>query len=130
MVFRHLLNSRFFLKGREDSGAGFLVALLYLAILPTFCSGQHAALDLEGRSVNPLNWNTGQVVVLVFVREGCPVSGRYAPTIQRISEAHQKDARFYLVFPDRSESSSTIRNYLKDFGYSIPGLRDPDRALV
>ena len=71
-----------------------------------------------------------QLVVLVFVREDCPISGRYAPTIQHISDQHQKDARFYLVFPDKSESPAGIRKYLSDFRYSIPVLRDPDRVLV
>ncbi len=80
--------------------------------------------------MNPLQLNASRVVVLVFVRQDCPVSGRYAPTIQRISDEHQADARFYLVFPDKSETSPNIRKYLQDFRYSIPALRDPQHALV
>jgi thiol-disulfide isomerase/thioredoxin len=133
MVFRHLLQmvrSHSFRKLREKWGGPFLQTLIFLTLAPTFCVTQQTAVDLDGKTVNPLKSNAGQLVVLVFVREDCPVSGRYAPTIQRISEKHQNDARFYLVFPDKSESASDIRKYLRDFRYSIPGLRDPEHALV
>jgi hypothetical protein len=133
MVLRHLLQvakGHPFRKVHEKRGGRLLPALLFLALTPSFCAAQRAALDLDGQSVNPLKANTGQLVVLVFVGKDCPVSGRYAPTIQRISDEHQKNARFYLVFPDRSESPSDIRKYLRDFRYSIPGLRDPEHALV
>ena len=130
MVFRRIVKGHSFREVREESGGVFLPTLLFLTLVPALCSAQQTALELGGKGVNPLKSNAGQLVVLVFVREDCPVSGRYAPTIQRISDTHQKDARFYLVFPDGSESPSTIRNYLRDFGYSIPGLRDPEHVLV
>lgn len=133
MVFRHplqMVRSHSFRKLREKRGGRFLPTLIFLMLAPAFCVTQQTTLDLDGKSVNPLKSNAGQLVVLVFVREDCPISGRYAPTIQRISEEHQKDARFYLVFPDKSESPSDIRKYLRDFRYSIPGLRDPEHALV
>jgi thiol-disulfide isomerase/thioredoxin len=107
----------------------YLSALLLLTLSPTLCSAQ-IALDLDGKRVNPLNSNAGQPVVLVFVGEDCPVSRRYAPTIQKIRDEHQKNVRFYLIFPDRSEFQSDIRKYLSEFHYSIPGLRDPEHALV
>jgi hypothetical protein len=133
MVFRHLLQmvrSHSFRKLREKWGGPFLQTLIFLTLAPTFCVTQQTAVDLDGKTVNPLKSNAGRLVVLVFVREDCPVSGRYAPTIQRISDAHREDARFYLVFPDKSESPSDIRKYLSEFHYSIPGLRDPEHALV
>jgi hypothetical protein len=88
------------------------------------------ALDLEGKRINPLRLNTGHVVVMIFVREDCPVSARYAPTIQRISNQYQKDAQFYLVFPDKTESAPALKEYLQEFHYSLPALRDPQHALV
>lgn len=133
MVFRHplqMLKGHSFRGLRENCGGRFLATLVFLALAPAFCATQQTALDLDGKSVNPFKSNAGQLLVLVFVRENCPVSGRYAPTIQRISEEHQKEVRFYLVFPDKSESPSDIRKYLRDFRYSIPGLRDPEHALV
>jgi thiol-disulfide isomerase/thioredoxin len=105
-------------------------ALVFLALAAAPCRAQQTAVDLDGKAVNPLQLNASRVVVLVFVREDCPVSGRYAPTIQRVRDEHQADVRFYLVFPDKSETPPSIRKYLQDFRYSIPALRDPQHALV
>ena len=87
-------------------------------------------MDLNGRAADPLKSSSGKVVVLIFVRRDCPISGRYAPTIQRLSSEHQHDTHFYLVFPDKSDSPAEIRKYLEDFRYSIPAVRDPQHVLV
>jgi thiol-disulfide isomerase/thioredoxin len=92
-------------------------------------SGQ-AALDLDGHAVNPLAGDSGKVVVLVFVRRDCPVSGRYAPVIQQIAMRYADGVRFWLVYPDKSDSPQTIRQYLADYGYSLPALRDPEHVLA
>ena len=101
-----------------------LVASSSLAI------GQDTVFDLDGRAVNPLALDSGKVVVLVFVRRDCPVSGRYAPVIQQISMRFSEGARFWLVYPDKSESPANIRKYLSDYGYSVPALRDPEHVLA
>ena len=127
--FGSKLNRRFRNLG-DPVVACFISALLMLAFTPLICAAQQSALDLDGKRVNPVKSNASQPVVLVFVREDCPISARYAPVIQRISDEHSKDARFYLVFPDKTESAADVREYLREFRYSIPGLRDPDHALV
>jgi len=114
----------------NSSGSRFFLTLLLLALAPASCIAQRTGFDLKGKSTDPLTSNAGKVVVLIFVRQDCPISGRYAPTIQQISAQHQKDARFYLVFPDKSDSSSAIRKYTHDFRYSIPALHDSSHELV
>ena len=98
------------------------------------CSGsaltQQTAVDLDGHTVNPLVADSSKVVVLVFVRRDCPVSSRYAPVIQHISKRYADGASFWLVYPDKNESPQTIRKYLRDYGYRLPALRDPEHALV
>jgi len=93
-------------------------------------SAQQTALNLEGRAVNPLENDSGKVVVLVFLRLDCPVSGRYAPVIQQIAKQYADGADFYLVDPDKTDSPQAIRKYLADYGYRLPALRDPNRVLV
>jgi hypothetical protein len=92
--------------------------------------GQQAALDLDGRPVDPLAADPGKVVVLVFVRRDCPVSSRYAPAIQQIGKQYADRANFWLVYPDKSDTPAAIRKYLQDYGYRLPALRDPEHALV
>jgi thiol-disulfide isomerase/thioredoxin len=93
-------------------------------------SAENTAFDLAGNPVNPLKAAGGKVVVLVFVRTDCPVSNRYAPTIQKLSAEHEGKASFWLVYPSKSESAEAIRTHDREYGYKIPSLRDPQKALV
>jgi hypothetical protein len=107
--------------------AGIVYAL---ALFPGAAFPQDGVVDLGGRAVNPFTGNSGKVVVLVFLRRDCPISGRYAPTVQQISKVYADRASFWLVYPDKSETSAAIRKSVADYGYHLPVLRDLDRALV
>ncbi len=89
------------------------------------------AVDLDGAAVDPLKVSARKVVVLIFVRVDCPISNRYAPTIQGIERRARLDnagrVAFWLVYPDRSESAEQIRKHKKEFGYDLPALRDVQR---
>lgn len=119
-------------KGRSALWISNLLACIFFAgLLPTLTAQtQQTAFNLDGKAVDPLAQASGRVVVLVFLRRDCPVSSRYAPVIQQISARYQQDASFFLVYPDKAESSQTIRKYLADYGYQLPALRDPEHALV
>lgn len=107
------------------------VVLLTLVILSSLSAiAQRNAIDLNGKSVDPFAASQGKVVVLVFLRRDCPVSGRYAPTIQKIGKEYSDRASFWLVYPDKSETPEAIRNSVAEYGYTIPVLRDPDHALA
>ena len=98
------------------------------------CSGlvraQQSVVDLDGHAVNPLAVNSGKVVVLVFLRRDCPVSSRYAPVIQKISQQYADTSSFWLVYPDKADSPEAIRKYLAEYGYRLPAVRDPEHVLV
>jgi thiol-disulfide isomerase/thioredoxin len=107
-----------------------IIAALLASFSSISASPQSTGFDLAGNSVDPLKAANGKVVVLVFVRTDCPVSNRYAPTIQGLSEAHTGKAAFWLVYPDKSESAEAIRKHELEYGYKIPALRDPQHVLV
>lgn len=107
-----------------------LVAMLFACLGQPGLVQAQTAFDLEGKSVDPIAAAGGKIVVLVFLRRDCPVSSRYAPIIQKISSEHEDDVRFWLVFPDKTETSKTIQKYLQDYGYRLLGLRDPEHVLV
>jgi len=86
--------------------------------------------DLNGHAVDPFQRTSGKVVVLVFVRTDCPIANRYAPTIQEISRKYRKSAEFYLVYPVRTETSERVKQHLKEYGYRLAALRDPNYELV
>ncbi len=106
----------------------WIVAALVLS--PALVQAQQSALDLDGRSVNPLATDSSKITVLVFLRRDCPVSSRYAPAIQQISKQYADRASFWLVYPDKTDSPQAIRKYLQDYGYHLPALRDPEHVLV
>jgi thiol-disulfide isomerase/thioredoxin len=86
--------------------------------------------DLEGRAVDPLAASPGRVVVLLFVRTDCPISNRYAPAFQKLSEKYRGRANFWLVYPDSQEGAPQIKSHLEQFHYAIPALRDIRHELV
>jgi hypothetical protein len=89
--------------------------------------------DINGKIVHPLV-DPGDIVVLVFLRRDCPVSSRYAPVIQKISqqvgERSAANVKFWLVFPDKLDSTQAIRKYLADYDYHLPALLDHEDQLV
>jgi len=108
-----------------------VIATAWLASLASTSPGaQNTAFDLAGNPVDPLKLAGGKIIVLVFVRTDCPVSNRYAPTIQKLSAEHEGKATFWLVYPSKSESAEVIRKHEQEYGYKIPALRDPHHVLV
>ncbi len=108
----------------------FAIVVLCLVSSPPTSSSQGFSTDLEGKPFDPFRAAQGKVVVLIFVRTDCPVSNRYAPTIQQLS-AHDADkAVFFLVYPSKKETSETIRKHDRDFGYTLAALHDPQHILV
>lgn len=92
--------------------------------------GSAAALDLNGNPVDPFA-ESRNGTVLVFIQPDCPIANRYAPEIQRLGNAYsEKGIRFYLVYPDPDVTPSQVERHLKEYGYSVPALRDPRHVLV
>ena len=86
--------------------------------------------DLHDKPTDPFRSPSGHVVVLLFLRTDCPISNRYAPAIQQLAAEFRGRARFWLVYPDSSESPDKIREHLRRFQYSLPALRDVHHTLV
>jgi thiol-disulfide isomerase/thioredoxin len=105
-------------------------AALLASLASTSPGAQSTGFDLAGNPVDPLKSAGGKVVALVFVRTDCPVSNRYAPTVQKLSAEHAGKVTFWLVYPSKSESAEVIRKHELEYGYKIPALRDPQHVLV
>jgi len=117
--------------GKLPRGVVLLTAL-FAAVMVLGQENQplRGVVDLSGRPVDPFHRTSGKVVVLVFVRTDCPIVNRYAPTIQEISRKYKDAATFYLVYPVRTETPAQINRHLKEYGYALGALRDPNYELV
>ena len=87
-------------------------------------------LDVSDRRVDPIQMSSGAVTVLIFVRRDCPVSNRYAPTVQRMSEQFPGNAKFWLVYPEKAATAKTIHKHLDEYHYKLPALRDARHDLA
>jgi hypothetical protein len=116
---------------RSPTNHLLLTAMLLVCLMSSeLALSQQSALDLDGKPANPFDEASNKIVVLIFLRRDCPVSSRYAPVIQKISAQHERDASFWLVFPDKDETPQTMHTYLQQYAYRVPALRDPEHALV
>jgi thiol-disulfide isomerase/thioredoxin len=120
----------------EHGGRISLLLVLAIFVLGLAClpaapqSSTKGVVDLDGHAENPFLKANGKIVVLLFIRTDCPISNRYTPTIQEMSAHFAKQAEFVLVYPIRSESAEQIRKHLKEYGYKLPVVRDPELRLV
>lgn len=81
--------------------------------------------DLTGRPFQPFRVE-GKAQLLFFLSAECPISGFYAPEIQRICKSYAgRGVRCALVFEDLDIELDRIRRHLDQFGYrDIPAALD------
>lgn len=88
-------------------------------------------MDANGQKVTLLQDKTSKATVLLFVTNDCPITNAYAPEIKRLCAVYTpKHIAFYLVYADPSLKAEAVRQHIKDFGYTCPGLLDPAHRLV
>jgi len=97
------------------------------AAVPAVIAG---LLDLNGKQANPFEMAGGKPLVLIFVRTDCPVSNRYAPTIEALTRKYTGRAFVALVYPDKTETPADIEKHLHDYSYKNTALRDTQHDLV
>jgi hypothetical protein len=109
-----------------------LIATLVLCIrTPVLANNSPGfAIDLAGKPFDPFRAARGKVMVLLFVRTDCPISNRYAPTIQQLSARNSDKTTFFLVYPSKKETADSIRRHEREFGYTLAALLDPHHILV
>lgn len=110
--------------------AGTLLHAGAVREVPSPSADRVVALDLAGKTVDPFDIAGGKPVVFIFVRTDCPVSNRYAPTIQALSTKYAGKAALVLVYPDKSETPAAIEKHLHEYGYKDEALRDIQHNLV
>lgn len=93
--------------------------------------GELGLRDLQGRTVNPFNENAASATVVIFTRDDCPISNRYAPEVRHIVDKFApRGVAFWLVYPDPLTNAKRIREHMEEYGYSCRALMDADHRLV
>src|SRR5689334_22742653 len=87
--------------------------------------------DLAGVPHSVAEWQYKRAVVLLFLATDCPISSRYAPTLNRmISEYGAKKIAFYIVQSDPDLTVEAARKYAGDFAFKTAMLLDPAQTLA
>ncbi|HWC18891.1 MAG TPA: redoxin family protein [Terriglobales bacterium] len=105
--------------------------VLFVPLLAVNAPAQLKAIDLQGKTIDLSQAAGNRANVLIFVRTDCPISNRYAPVLRKLSSEYAKTSRFWLVYPDNTESATAIEEHLRDYNYkNISAIRDPQHTLV
>jgi hypothetical protein len=88
-------------------------------------------LDVAGRTFHPFRVE-GKAQVLFFLSAECPISGFYAPEIQRICKNYAgRGVRCALIYEDLDIEPGRIRRHLDEFGYrDIPAALDTKAQIA
>lgn len=87
------------------------------------------ATDLSNQEVSPLA-DAAKVNVFVFARTDCPVTNRYAPELKRVADEYAgRGVRFWLIYPDHTETTADIQKHIASYGFPGTPLRDPEHSL-
>jgi len=84
----------------------------------------------DAAQLDPIATSHGKPVVLIFLRTDCPLSQRYAPTIQKLASKYAGRAAFWLVFPAKGDSAEIIAGHTRAYGYMLATMPDPNHILV
>ena len=107
-----------------------LFVCVSLTCFPTFSQTHSASVvDLDGRPADPFRLAGSKIVVLLFVRTDCPISNRYAPTIQDLSEAIVQFAEAVRLHPNDSMAEANLGAALAESGQLLDAQTHLERAL-
>lgn len=80
---------------------------------------------------NPFSEPGLKARVLIFARTDCPITNRYAPEIARVAqEFASRGVKFWIVYPDPSETAAKIQQHMADYHLPGQGIADPGFTLT
>jgi thiol-disulfide isomerase/thioredoxin len=110
---------------------GRILGIMAVVCLSAICAlGQSGSTAAPDKAVDPMATAAGKPVVLIFVRTDCPISNRYAPTVQQLAAKYRGSVQFWLVYPAKQDSREKIAAQTAEYGYDLPWVRDVDHVLV
>ncbi|MEC7584757.1 MAG: redoxin family protein [Planctomycetota bacterium] len=87
--------------------------------------------DVSGKVHMPMDPKPGDVHVLVFVTNDCPIANAYAPSLQGlVEEFSNRPVSFFLVHVDPDVSAKLALAHAHEYGHKSPILLDHEHVLV
>ena len=87
--------------------------------------------NLKGEPVQLFDQHTDEVLVICYTGLGCPISGRYAPRLEKLSQAFHKDGvRFIGINANPHNKADAIAKEAEELGITFPVFMDRDQSLT
>jgi len=84
-----------------------------------------------GKSHELYNYSDKKAVVLISQGNGCPISRRSMPYIQRMQDEYaQKEVKFFMINANVQDDRDAIQQELESFPVNIPVLKDDSQATT
>jgi AhpC/TSA family len=87
--------------------------------------------DVTGKVHARVEWQGKKAIVLLFIATECPISNRYAPTINHIFDDYSpRNVAFYIVHSDPDLQAKDAVQHAKEFALRPTVLMDPAQTLA
>ncbi len=87
--------------------------------------------DMDGKSIQLSKFFEGDLLVIAYSGRGCPIAQRYAPRLQKLSDAFaSKGVSFIGINANPQDSLSEIADEARQLSIKFPMLQDGKQALT
>ena len=87
--------------------------------------------DLHNEPIRSLTAPGTRAVVLFFAASDCPISNRYVPEINRLTqEFASQGVRVWWVYPNAGDTAKVVADHDRDFAISGDSILDAKQSLV
>jgi peroxiredoxin len=110
--------------------------ILLLLLLPAALNCAETPLDFKlpdslGGAHTATEWQHRSAIVLLFISADCPISNRYAPTMNQLAKEYGPgNTSFYAVQSDPDVTPAVARQHARDYGFQFPILLDGGQTLA
>jgi hypothetical protein len=89
------------------------------------------AITLDGQPITQLAPPNAKAVVLFFAASDCPISNRYVPELQRLSQQFQPEGvSTWFVYPNPEDNAQVVRVHNRDYAITAQTALDTAQTLT
>jgi len=87
--------------------------------------------DTAGKSYELYKMTDAKAVVITMHTKGCPIGQQLTPDFHDLQKAYEaKGVKFLMINPNTHDTPAMIAAEAKDFGVTIPILKDTDQSVT
>lgn len=110
----------------------FVAMALALALGASFAAAaSDFGIGLNGKPVEQLAAPGVKVVVLFFAASDCPISNRYVPEINRLTQEFSAQAvHFWWIYPNADDTAQVVAKHKREYAIAGDTILDSKQSLV